>query len=398
MSNVDLGPVDENNQWRLDTPGADGWAKSVWPDATNKYTMISCDSHATEPATLLFERVDKKFHDRLAHVRVDEDGSKWHIVEGMEPARWVMDNEDLEGEDRERNAVDGAIETRLAHQDRDGVDGEIIFPNKFLTIFATSDPEFAFAQTRAYNDWAWEFYGPLVNRLSPMAVLPTMDVDLAIEEAERVARMGYRGVTIPVKPVYGSTSAKDPHYNRPEYDRLWACLEGAALPATIHVGTGKDPRTTRGYGGAVTNYVAHALSPSVEVMSILCSSGVLERHPGLRIVSVESGVGWFPWCGQAMDEAYRKHHMWSFPKMKELPSHYLKTQCFGTFMEDPVGLSLAEEFGYQDAMLWSSDYPHQEGSWPHSAEAIERQMGGLSEESRVKILGGNAAKLFGFNV
>ena len=398
MSNVELGPVDENNQWRLETPGADGWAKSVWPGAENKYTMISCDSHATEPSDLLFERVDKKFHDRLAHVRIDDDGTKWHIVEGMEPARWVADNDMLEGEDRVRNAVDGSIETRLAHQDIDGVDGEIIFPNKFLTIFPTKDPEFSFAQIRAYNDWAWEFYGPYVNRLSPMAIIPTMDIDLAIEEIERVKKMGYRGLTLPVKPVYGSTSALDPHYNKPEYHRLWDCVEDVELPVTCHVGTGKDPRTARGYGGAVTNYVAHALSPSVELMSILCSSGVMERHPKLRVVSVESGVGWIPWCGQAMDEAYIKHHMWSSPRLQELPSYYLKTRCFGTFMEDPVGLALCEEFGYQDSMLWSSDYPHQEGTWPHTAQAIERQMNRLSEETRTRILGENAAKLFGFEV
>lgn len=392
-----MSSVDENNIWRLESPGAVGWGKSVRPGADNKYTMISCDTHAVEPADLFMKRVDSRFHDRLPRIRVDEDGSKWHIVEGMEPARWIMDNEDLSGEDRERNAVGADPEERLRHQERDGVDGEIIFPNKFLAMFATRDPEFAFAQARAYNDWAWETYGPHVNRLSPMAVVHTMDIDLAIEEIERVRRMGYRGVTIPVKPIYGSTSARDAHYNRPEYDRLWACLQDAGLPVTVHVGTGKDPRTTRGRGGAVTNYVAHALSPSVEIMSLLCSSGVLERFPGLRVVSVESGVGWFPWCGQAMDEAYKKHHMWSFPKLRQLPSDYLKTQCFATFMEDPVGLSLAEEFGYADAMLWSNDYPHQEGSWPHSAEAIERQMGRLSEDTRLKILGETGKRLFGFD-
>ena len=390
--------VDENNLWRLETPGADGWAKSVWPDSDNKYTMISCDSHAVEPVDLLAKRVDSRFHDRLPRVQVDEDGSKWHIVEGMEPARWIMDNEDLSGEDRERNAVGSDPEERLRHQQRDGVDGEIIFPNKFSVIFATCDPEFAFAQARAYNDWAWETYGPHVHRLSPMALIPTMDIDLAIEEIERIRRLGFRGVTIPVRPIYGSTSALEAHYHRPEYDRLWACLEDSGLPVTAHVGTGKDPRTTRGRGGAVTNYVAHALAPSVEFMSLLCSSGVLERFPGLRVVSVESGVGWFPWCGQAMDEAYRKHHMWSFPKLKHLPSDYLKTQCFATFMEDPVGLSLAEEFGYSESMLWSNDYPHQEGSWPHSAQAIERQMNRLSEATRAKILGETAKALFGFDV
>ncbi|MDD9999333.1 MAG: hypothetical protein OXQ89_16470, partial [Rhodospirillaceae bacterium] len=135
-----MSSVDENNLWRLESPGAEGWGKSVRPGADNKYTMISCDTHAVEPVDLLAKRVDSRFHDRLPRIEVDEKGSKWHIVEGMEPARWIMDNEDLFGEDRERNAVGGDPEERLRHQERDGVDGEVIYPNKFSVIFATRDP------------------------------------------------------------------------------------------------------------------------------------------------------------------------------------------------------------------------------------------------------------------
>ncbi len=393
-----MNKIDTNNAWRLESPGAVGWAKSVQPSSDSKYTMISCDTHANEPSDLMKGRIDKKFSERLPRVEVDKDGNRWHIVEGMEPARWNMDDSDLQGEDRERNAVTADPKERLLDQERDGVDAEIIFPNKFLVIFATRDPEFAFAQARAYNDWAWETYGPYNDRMSPMAVVPTMDVDLAVEEIERVKSIGFRGVTIPVKPIYGGTSAQDAAYNNKDYDRFWSCLSETELPVTIHVGTGKDPRTTRGKGGAVTNYVAHALAPSVEVMSMVCSAGILERWENLNVVSVESGVGWFPWCGIAMDEAYKKHHMWTFPKLKELPSHYLKTQCFGTFQEDAVGIELAEKFGYTDAMLWANDYPHQEGSWPHSAESIERQMQGLSEKSRAKILGENAKRVFKFEI
>jgi len=85
-----------------------------------------------------------------------------------------------------------------------------------------------------------------------------------------------------------------------------------------------------------------------------------------------------------MDEAYRKHHMWAKPKLPELPSTYFRRQGFATFGEDQSGLALAAEFDLVDNFCWASDYPHPEGSWPHSPEAIERQMGRLTDEQRAK--------------
>jgi len=99
-----------------------------------------------------------------------------------------------------------------------------------------------------------------------------------------------------------------------------------------------------------------------------------------------------------MDEAYRKHHMWAFPKLDLLPSEYYRRQGFSSFQEDATGLALAEPLDLADNFLWANDYPHHEGSWPHSAAAIERQMSHLSEESRAKILGLNAARLFRIEV
>jgi predicted TIM-barrel fold metal-dependent hydrolase len=387
--------IDDANRWRISSPGSKGWEHSPAPGAKNKYLMISCDTHANEPHDLFKKRLDKKFEERLPRVQVDADGRKWHLIEGMEPARWVQES-GLEGEDLERSARPADVAGRLADQDRDGVDAEIIFPNKFLGLFATRDPEFLYAQARTYNDWAWETFSAVNDRLAPMACIPAVDVNAAIAEVERVAKLGFRGLTLSVKATYGANSAKDKAYNWPEYDALWAAIQDSGLPATFHVGTGKDPRTTRGAGGAVTNYVVHAMTPSVEVMAIFCSSGILERFPKLNVVTVEAGIGWVPWTGHAMDEAYKKHHMWSFPKLKTLPSDYLKMQCFATFQEDPAGLAAGVEMGYANCFLWANDYPHHEGSWPHSCEAIERQMGKLSEHHRRLILGETGARLFGF--
>jgi predicted TIM-barrel fold metal-dependent hydrolase len=189
-----------------------------------------------------------------------------------------------------------------------------------------------------------------------------------------------------------------PNYNLPHFDPLWAVIQDAGLPITFHVSTGRDPRASRGNGGAVINYVSHSLSPTIEPVANLCASGVLERFPGLRFATIEAGIGWIPWLLGAMDEAYKKHHFWVRPKLAKLPSEYFRLHGFASFQEDPAGLDLAERYGVMDCLMWGNDYPHHEGTWPHSAEAIERTMRSLDDGQRAKVLGLNAARLFKFPV
>ena len=97
-----------------------------------------------------------------------------------------------------------------------------------------------------------------------------------------------------------------------------------------------------------------------------------------------------------MDDGYRMHHMYTYPKLQALPSEYFRRNGFASFQEDAPGIDLARKYDLIDNLIWANDYPHQEGLWPHSAQSIERTMGSLSDDERAKILGGNAAKLFGF--
>jgi predicted TIM-barrel fold metal-dependent hydrolase len=231
-----------------------------------------------------------------------------------------------------------------------------------------------------------------------MACLATGDLDGSIGEIERVAKLGFRGLTLPTKPHWGAHDADVPNYNWPFYDRLWAAITHHDLPITFHVSTGRDPRAARGNGGAVINYVCHSLAPTIEPIAHLCSSGILERFPTLRFGSIEAGIGWVPWALVAMDEAYVKHHMWVRPRLAQLPSEAFRERGFASFQEDPPGLALAVPQRLVDNFLWANDYPHHEGTWPHSAAAIERSMGGLDDASRARILGLNAARIFGFEV
>lgn len=388
--------VNAENQWRLATPGTTGWARSPRAGAPDKYFMLSADTHAIEPMTLWAERIDPQYRDRLPR-QEERDGKKWLIQDGAKP--FPLTDSRLEGEDAYRQKPPVDLAQRLRDMDLDGVDHEILFPNRGSIIYGTQDAGFAAAQIRVYNDWVWETHRSRPDRFTPVAVIFTGNLDVARAEVERTVKMGFRAVNIPPKPVFGPHHRDHLNYNSPEYDVLWAQLQESGVAVTIHVGSGMDPRIARGAGGAVVNYAVHALTPAAEPVANLCASGVLDRFPRLRFVTVESGVGWVPWFLHAMDEAYRKHHFWVKPKLAHgLPSDYYKAHFASTFAEDPVGLSSGRECGLLGNFFWGTDYPHNEGSFPHSAEAIERQMGRLSEDERAGLLGLNAARFFGIDV
>ncbi len=387
---------DENNVWRLDTPGSEGWPRTAHADDPNKYFMVSTDGHVQEPADLWATRMDRRFRDRLPTMTTGADGKRYQKTEGFRPVR--LRNIEFKGEDGLRNAAGQTPEERIADLALDGVDAEILFPNKGLTIWATPDAVFSQAMCRVYNEWAWETFGDYNDRLAPMACVAPADMDPAIAEIERCAALGFRGLSLPCKPVWGAPDHAALNYNLPEFDPLWSAIQEVDLPITFHVSTGRDPRTSRGNGGAVINYAVHSLAPTMEPLANLCASGVLAKFPGLRFGSVEAGIGWVAWAIQAMDEAYLKHHMFVRPKLEMLPSDYFRQHGFATFQEDKAGLDVAREHRLVDNFMWANDYPHHEGTWPHSAEAIERTMGQLTDGERAKILGLNAARVFRFPV
>jgi predicted TIM-barrel fold metal-dependent hydrolase len=384
--------IDSANAWRTETPGCEGWTRTARPDAASKYFMVSADGHVQEPSDLWATRMDPAFRDRLPGVIMDGKGNKFQKTEGFRPLR--LQNTQFEGEDKLRNQSGKTPADRIRDLALDGVEAEVLFPNKGLTIWATPDPEFSHAMCRAYNDWAWEEFGEHNDRLAPMACVAPGALQSTIEEIQRCAALGFKGLSLPCKPAWGAPDHTQPNYNLPEFDDLWACIQDVDLPITFHVSTGRDPRTARGNGGAVINYAVHSLAPTMEPIANLCASGVLDRYPKIIFGTIEAGIGWVAWALGALDEAYLKHHMWVRPKLDRLPSEYFRTNGFASFQEDKAGLDLAREHGLVDNFLWANDFPHHEGTWPHSAAAIERTMGGLDDSERARILGLNSARIF----
>ena len=403
-----LDAPSSRNAWRLETPGAAGWTRTIHVDDPNKLFVVSADCHANESPDYLTRFVDPKLHHRLPHMDRRDDGSEWMITEGNAPMRVkgpaLPDGQPagpvgsrMEEEDLRRNAAGRTVADRLRDQDRDGVDVEMIFPNKGLLCWATPDPVFAMEMCRAWNRWALEFYGAdgwNDGRTLPLASIAAGDLEGAIAELQWAADNDWVGLCLGNAAIYGPKSPDKPEYNDPMFEPLWSAIEETGLPITFHVSTGRDPRAVTGAGGAVVNYVCHSMETTMEPLVQLIASGVLERHPGLQVGLIESGIGFVPWLIETMDWAHKAHHFWVKPQLTELPSTYFRRQCFASFQEDHAGLLAAEVHDVVDNLLWANDYPHHEGSWPHSYQSVERQMGHLREDSRAKILGLNAARIF----
>jgi predicted TIM-barrel fold metal-dependent hydrolase len=352
--------------------------------------LVSADSHVNEPPEMFAERLPASLRSRAPHVAV-VDGVESLVMEGLRPRRLPRGREALTGEALERAQAGGwEPALRIRDQDRDGVAAEVVFPTLALqACFMAPDPTLQLALAQAYNDWCAEVFAPWPQRFAAAAVVPMADVAAACAEAERAARLGLRTLFLPCFP-------PERRYNDPVFDRFWAVAEATGLPLTFHAGTGHEPRIERGPGGAVINYILGSQVDGAHVVCYLTMSGVLERFPRLRFVTVETGSAWLAWVMTSMDEIAEKHAMWAQPKLALRPSEYVRRQGHVTFQNDPVGVH-NRVFTGVDALLWGSDYPHPEGTWPGSRAAVAAQMRGVPDDEQAKMLGGTTARLFGFD-
>ena len=346
--------------------------------------LISADSHVTEPIELYAERMDRRFRDRAPRIH-NTDGWRVLEAEGM-AVRKLMTASELD-----LAIVGGADpDQRYREQEQDGVVAEVVFPNWALQVcFVPEDPELQLALACAYNDWAAEtLLGR--ERILPVGLLPMLDIDAAVTEAQRLAGLGFRALFLPAR-------VPSRPYNDAAYDPFWAAAEEIGLPLTFHSGTGYDPRIVRGPGGAVINYILGAQSDGPSVFLHLAAGGALDRFPGLRVVTVETGAAWVAWVLTQADLVYEDHKMYRKTSLSLKPSELIRRQCHATFMSDPVAVHNRSITGVE-CLLWGNDYPHPEGTWPHSAEAVDAQFAGVPADEVRAMVAGNSARVFGFDL
>lgn len=337
--------------------------------------IISADSHISPPLNLYAERLPAHLRHRAPRVEKDEKGEKV-VVEGQHARR--VGEAEIKQHEREP-------EERLKDLAVDGVVAEVMYGGGTRM----GDAELSMACARVNNDWLAEVFAPYRKRFAAGASIPLFDIGEAITELRRAAKLGLRPAVLP-------DHMDERPFNSPEYDPFWAAAQEEGMPLSFHVGFGRDPVRVHGPGGAITNY-ALVNSSIIETLSHLSSGGVLERFPDLKVTLVECGIGWLAWGMQILDEAYIKHAHWTRPKLAEPPSFYIKRQVKLTFQDDAVGLGLLDYTG-ADTLMWGNDYPHHEGTWPHSRDVVARLFAGVPEAAVRKIVHENAKQLYGFEV
>jgi predicted TIM-barrel fold metal-dependent hydrolase len=360
--------------------------------------IVSADSHVVEPAELWKERLPKSLRERAPHRRIRDDGVAEFVVEADGELLSVItanpENalQDAGAAERQPNAEGGYnASRRLADIEADGVWAEILYPTTGLWAWSMTDPTLKLECSKVYNDWIVETFAASSKRFVCGAMIPLDDIDAALVEIERAAGMGCRSIMLPMVPPAGRP------YFLPDYDRIWAAAQGAGLPLTFHVITGFSASDVQQYdvervppavlkGGMIT-----VTFPAPVLITHTVMSGVLDRFPELQLVLVETQTAWLAWVMEELDKASQSGV--GRYDLGELPSHYIRRQIHATFMDDRVGLHNIEFTGARP-LLWGSDYPHSEGTWPNSQQELDKIFAGVSLSDRAAITGGTAAEIF----
>ncbi len=173
------------------------------------------------------------------------------------------------------------------------------------------------------------------------------------------------------------------------YDPIWAAAQDLGLPVHVHLRTG-DRRTAalfkaNNIRGAVAANLNGASLANYEALSQIIFGGVLELFPRLKFVSVEGNIGWLGYFLEKSDRTYKRHRHWTKLDLPKPPSEYFHRQVYATFIEDKIGVKIRKDIGV-DNLMWSSDYPHTDTTWPNSRQYIADTFEGVSEKGLQPVL------------
>ena len=263
---------------------------------------------------------------------------------------------------------------RLLEQGQDGIVGEVMYPSLNMFSWAVGDAEIMNATFQRHNDWIVDYCGNAPDRLIGIGCLPIPDIDLAIEEMTRAAKLGVRGFMIPTH------IPTDRPYHHEDYDPFWAAAQEMNLPLTMHifVGTSPDggmPSHWGTPGGTIKGYTM-AFTTALNAMIDLICGGVVERYPDLKIVIAEYEIGWLAHILERLDHAtYRTpQHAVDYLTMK--PSEYFRRNFIATFEDDRYGIETRHGIGVAN-LMWGNDYPHHDSIWPKSMSILDDVMAGV---------------------
>ncbi len=364
--------------------------------------IISADNHVFEPADLWTTRLEPKFRDRAPRIVSMDDGDYW-MFDGVKRVgvgasaqlgRRFDAPEKLSLQDRYENVARGGYipEEHVKDNEADGIDVCIVYPTNALLMYAVPDSELLNAIFDTYNTWVAEFCNAIPNRLKGLGLINLDDVQIGIKELERCHKLGLIGANITVYP------PEDKSYDLPMYEPFWAAAQDLGMPLSLHIGSN---RPGPGQEFADLDAIRPAFLCNVDhwvrmSLAHMIYSGVFERYPNLIVGSAEMDLAWAPHLMQTMDYIYTQRPLeFARYRFKEdmLPSDYFRRNVFIGFQEDSMGIQERHFIGV-DNLLWGSDYPHFESTYPRSQQIIEEILADCTQEEKSKIVCDNAIRIY----
>jgi uncharacterized protein len=368
---------------------------------------IDADSHVAEPRAVWEEYAEPAIRDRVIQLRRGASGIDELWIDGrnlsssnLNVAATCIPGAMSDAEKARTATWDDLMpgsydpHARIAAMDEEGIDVTFLYPTLWLLYGDIRDPELAAASCRAYDDWIADFCKPYPSRLFAVAPLPLQSVDAAVAEMRRaVAQKGFRAVFIRPNPFNGR------RLSDPAYDPLWREAVELDVPVSIHgsFGTRMPSLGADRYGDDPFSFhmVCHPFEMQAACMDVVCG-GVLEKFPRLRVGFLESGIGWLAYWLDRMDGHYEKMRPY-VPWLRKKPSEYFLEQCFVTVDPDERTLGAMVELGAERSILWGSDYPHFDCTFPGLVDEIEALCRSVSESARRHILEENTARYYGLD-
>ena len=377
-------------------------------------TLVDADAHVDPPYDMWHEYLPAALRGLGPQIEEGEEHD-WIVFEGKRrPLRMINNQAGRKGKDFKMFGKKSEMraawlpQQRLSDMDTDGIEAAVMFGGGPL---GTSNSDLYIASFEAYNRWLWDFCATDRKRLVGVAYLPMRTVEETLRLVRQAAKLGFRNVNIPAFPQSAdgiTTTAKieaiatgqvaaltgnpsgDRTYAQPEFDPLWAEIQSLDMTVTIHLG-GRIPRF-----GVQEHFLPDMVMSKLamaEPIAIAIFGGIFQRFPKLRFVSVESGVGWFSWMAEYMDRTWEKQRFWTNSKLTEKPSFYMDQNVYGSFINDRLGIVCRNEPGGRNIM-WSSDYPHSETTFPNSRDVIARDFVGVPEADIRMIVAERARRLY----
>lgn len=374
--------------------------------------IIDVDTHFSEPWDLWTSRAPASLKDRVPRITKTDGKVHWIIDDGIPidgggaggSSAILRDGSKLGGFEFFGLTIDEVHEgastgkARLEVMDQQGIHTQVIYPN--LLGFGgqmgkTVDPALRLACVKIFNDAMAELQAESGNRMLPMILLPWWDVKESIAELERGVAMGMRGVnmTSDTQDMEGLPPISDPHYD----DLFKACVQHD-LPVNFHIGGSDSGNTwfaTGSWPGLTLNENlamggALLLSSNMRVIGNMIMSHMFDRHPGLKVVSVESGVGWIPYLLEGLEYlSIEQRVTHARPIEDTFREHVFAT----TFFERRSLLSTVSQLG-ADNIMFETDFPHPACLYPDWLDYLGDTIAQLSPDERFKIFSGNAAKVY----